>query len=466
MNELTEYLDQFYEEIEPRDFYRAIFPEGELQKKGDQRKEGSSVYRYNGIIVSVTSKKKPDGKPLIKRFTVTDDLEMIDQVCKSDDFSLMSPISYVGKERSAENARYMYAMTVDLDKVRIEDGVPVGLISLLERHIELADRIPKPTYIVSSGTGLHLYYVLESPIALYPETAKRLQRFKHDLTELIWHDTICDIKSKRDIQQEGIYQGFRVVGTITKKGDRARAFQIGSPVSMEYLNGYIQNEDHRVTDISYKKKGLTLQEAREKYPEWYERRVVKKERRGSWHISRNLYDWWKRQILSGATVGHRYHCMTMLAIYAQKCSMYDPKHNPTPVTKEELERDAWEIMDYMESLTVSEDNHFTTDDVMGALQSFDEKWIVYPRSAVEYKSGISIPKNKRNGRSQEVHLQRARAVQMIDYPDGEWREGNGRKSQSEKVIQWRLDHPEGKKVDCIRDTGLSKSTVYRHWNDI
>ena len=45
----------------------------------------------------------------------------------------------------------------------------------------------------------------------------------------------------------------------------------------------------------------------------------------------------------------------------------------------------------------------------------------------------------------------------------DWRKGNGRKSQAEKVIQWRSDHPEGKKADCIRETGLSKSTVYRHW---
>ena len=468
MNELTAFLEQYYDEIEPKEFYRGIFPEGELQKKGELRSDESSVYKYNGIIVSVTGKKKPDGKPLIKRYTVTDDLETIDQVCGVDDFSLMSPISYVGKQRSADNARYMYAIAVDLDKIRIENGVPVGLISLLERHIDLAERIPKPTYIVSSGTGLHLYYVLETPIALYPETAKRLQIFKHDLTDLIWHDTICDIKSKKDIQQEGIYQGFRVVGTITKRGDRTRAFQIGDPVSMEYLNEYINNEDHRITDFSYKRKGLSLQEAKEKFPDWYEKRVVNKERQGAWHVSRNLYDWWKKQILEGATVGHRYHCMTMLAIYAQKCSMYDPKHNPHPVTQEELERDAWELYDHMESLTVSEDNHFMTDDVLGALQSFDEKWIVYPRRAVEYKSGISMPANKRNGQNQKDHLEEARAIRDIrSRRRGEaWDAHNGRKDQAEKVIQWRLDHPDGKKADCIRETGLSKPTVYKWWDEI
>ena len=463
MNELTAYLEQFYDEVEPRDFYRAIFPEGDLQKKGELREKGSSVYKYNGIIVSVTNKKKANGDTLIKRYTLTDDLDMIDEVCQTEDFSLMSPISYVGKERTAENARVMYAIAVDLDKIRIENGVPVGLISLLERHIELAGRIPKPTYIVSSGTGLHLYYVLSEPINLFKDTAKQLQIFKHDLTDLIWHDTICDIMSKKEIQQEGIYQGFRVVGTVTKTGDRARAYQIGDPVSMEYLNRYILNEAHRVTDLSYKRKGLTLQEAKEKYPEWYESRVVRKVKRGSWHISRNLYEWWKRQILSGATVGHRYHCMTMLAIYAQKCSMYDPKHNPDPVTREELERDAWKLFDHMESLTIAENNHFTTDDVMKALLAFDEKWIIYPRRSVEYKSGIYIPANKRNGRKQADHIRLMNFVRDEINHNTDWRNKEGRPDKIDQVRQWRQDHPEGKKADCIRETGLSKSTVYRHW---
>lgn len=32
------------------------------------------------------------------------------------------------------------------------------------------------------------------------------------------------------------------------------------------------------------------------------------------------------------------------------------------------------------------------------------------------------------------------------------------------MLRWRLDHPRGKKADCIRDTGLSKPTVYKWWD--
>lgn len=462
MNAMTRWLETYFDEVEPREFYREIFPEGSFQKKGEQE-SGT----YNGLLVAVQNEKNKDGTPKVKKFIVTDDLDIIDEVCQTDDFCLMSPISYAGRSRTAEHARFLYAFAVDLDRLRYKDGEPIGLLSLWERHIELMDRIPKPTFIVSSGTGLHLYYVLTDPIAMFKDTSQRLQAVKRDLTSLIWHDTIVDIDSVRDIQQEGIYQGFRIPGTITKTGSRARAFLTGERISigelLRYTEGFRRDREKLEEKQFVKKKSLTLAKAKELYPDWYERRIEKKEPKGVWHVSRNVYEWWRRKIFEGATVGHRYYCIMMLSIYARKCSMYDEKHNPNPVTLEELERDAFGLLDHMEKLTNDESNHFTTDDVLKALEAYNEKWITYPRNSVENRSGIRIDANKRNGRKQVDHLRRARAVQAVDYPSGEWREGNGRKSKEEIVREWLLAHPGGKKADCIRDTGLSKPTVYKWW---
>lgn len=33
------------------------------------------------------------------------------------------------------------------------------------------------------------------------------------------------------------------------------------------------------------------------------------------------------------------------------------------------------------------------------------------------------------------------------------------------VVQWRKQHPEGRKADCHRDTGISWSEVARYWDD-
>ena len=158
--------------------------------------------------------------------------------------------------------------------------------------------------------------------------------------------------------------------------------------------------------------------------------------------------------------------MMMLAIYARKCSMYDPKHNPDPVTEEELKKDAFELMDHMESLTNDEDNHFTTGDVLDALEAFNEKWITYPRISVEYKSGIRIKANKRNGRKQKDHIKLMNYVRDEINQNTDWRAGNGRKSKREIVQKWRADHPEGTPGEAVKDLKIGRSTVYRHWETL
>jgi len=469
MNAMTEWLTQYFDEVEPKEFYREIFPVGSFQKKGQKRKSKDDEWIYNGLMVTVGKEKREDGSPIVKKFVVTDDLDMIDKVGKTDDFCLMSPVSYVGRKRSADHARFLYAFAVDLDRLRVEGDDPVGLRTLWNNHIELTDRIPKPTFIVSSGTGLHLYYVLTEPVAMFKDSSRKLQDIKRDLTSLIWHDSIVDIKDVREIQQEGIYQGFRVPGTITKNGDRTRAFLTGDKIEIEeiirYTEGFRKSRE-RLDGTHFVKKGkLTREKAKELYPDWYERRIKNNQPKGVWHISRNVYDWWKAEIEKGAVVGHRYYCVMMLAIYARKCSMYDEKHNPNPVTKEELERDAFGLLDHMEALTNSEDNHFTTSDVLEALEAFNEKWITYPRNSVEFKSGIRIKANKRNGRKQALHLQIARSTQDIIYNQNgdDWRAGNGRKPKKAIVQEWRASHPDGIKADCIRDTGLDRKTVSKWW---
>lgn len=42
--------------------------------------------------------------------------------------------------------------------------------------------------------------------------------------------------------------------------------------------------------------------------------------------------------------------------------------------------------------------------------------------------------------------------------------GNGRPSKEKIVLDWRKQNPRGRKVDCIRETGLSKPTVYKYWD--
>ena len=444
-NILTKYLYTYYDEIEPKEFYREIFREGELQEKGVYDKG-----KYNGIIVEVTKEKLKDGRNKILRHTVTDDLDKIDEVIERDNFCLMSPISYIGKTRNSDNARALYALTIDLDGLIIKNGDdPTGLKTLFHQ-IENIDRIPMPTYIVSSGTGLHLYYVFEKPIMLFPNVVKQLQKYKRELTRIVWQGYITKLED--NVQYESLFQGFRVVGTVTKKGERARAFQTGNRVTMEYMNEFVRDE-FRTDDFVYKS-NLRLKQAKEKYPNWYEKRIVKKLPKGTWICKKAVYDWWKDRIENEAKTGHRYYCMMMLAVYARKSG----------IELEELEKDAFMFMDKFDKLPSSEDNPFTEKDVIDALQAYDDRYMTYPINSISYLTDIYIEKNRRNYRKQKDHIKIMNTMKTLKKQLGE-EVKEGRPSKEQIVKEWRLSNLNGKKADCIRATGLDKKTVYKWWDN-
>ena len=459
---VLEWLRDNFPSVSPMSFYRGIFPEGELEKKGER-----VTGKYCGIIVEITGDRKPDGKRKIKRYSITDELDAVEKVISGDNFCLCSPISYAGKQRTADHARMVYALAIDVDKIRMKPdrrtGEPEGLRDLYHQ-MTTAKYLPMPTYMVGSGNGLHLYYLLENPLPLHQNIATELQRLKRELTRKVWNGYIVSIEDSREIQQEGIYQGFRMPGTVTKNGGRAEAFLTGEKVSLEYLNSFVE-EPHRAKEAEgYRRQGqIRLSEAKDKYPDWYDRRIKKKEARKAIPFSRAIYDNWLQRIRREAKVGHRYYCLMTLAMYAQKCSYYDEKRNPHPVTREELERDSLSLFDHMESLTDDENNHFSNDDILAALDSFDEKWLSYPRSSIEYRTGITIPAQERNGRKQSVHLRIARNIlEILNEDNGS--NLQGRKSKAGIIRSWRKDHPDGNKAQCSRETGTDYKTVLKWWD--
>lgn len=446
---IDEYLETFCEEVTPKEFYRTIFPAGELEERG---KYVSG--KYCGIAVQV-----PKQGRRFKRYSLTDELSTIDELCASDCFTLMSPISYAGKERKSDNARFLYAMAIDVDGIQLRDanGAPEGMATLFyqfDGHGP-SNYLPLPTFIVFSGTGIHLYYVFEEAIPLFPNVVKELSKLKKRLTWQLWTQGVVDRQHREHIQYESLFQGFRVPGTITKAGGRARAFMVdhGKKVTLEYLNQFVP-DSYKAGSLVYKSK-LTLKDARKKYPEWYEKRIVQKRPRGTWTCKRDLYDWWKRKIVEGGVDGHRFWCIMTLATYAVKCD----------IPREELEADAMGFIDLLDSRGTRPDNPFTADDVLSALEAYNDKYIRYPIHAIEDRTGIQIPRNRRNGRKQVVHLRVARAIQAInDEVNGTtWRNTEGRPSKEHIVRDWQARNPGRRKADCIRETGLSRPTVYKYW---
>jgi hypothetical protein len=402
---LNDYLENYFDEVSPREFYRDIFPAGELEEQGVQ-----IPGKYNGVAVELLPKEQYDlGDKLkhnAKRYLLTDGLEILDQLLESDNFIIISPISYAGKSRQSNNARFIYAIAIDLDGITEEH-----YLTDLFHQIEI-EYLPKPTYTVWSGSGLHLYYQLEKPIPCFKNIVKQLAEFKTELTKKIWNVYVSELYQKPQI--ESLFQGFRLVGGITKGGNRTRAYSTGSKVTMEYLNTFVP-EEAAVKQFTYKS-DLSLQEAEKKYPEWFKRRIIEKKPRGTWTANKAVYDWWLGKLNSQIATGHRYYGIMVLAIYAKKCG----------VSRDILEHDAYGLIEKMEELTISEDNHFTREDVLAALEMFNDNYITFPIDSISTLTAIAIEKNKRNGRKQADHIKLMNFIRDEINHNTDWRNKDGR----------------------------------------
>lgn len=442
----NEISNKGYRSVCAIDFYDDIFGDDlEEHRLPEDYRSGE----YGGIAVEripTNDSKKYRGK----RVTVTEgNMELYDLIERSENFCMIAPVSYIGKHRTNKNARYLYALVIEIDDIEPKNGIDELFYSWRRKNLTM----PQPTYVVCSGSGLHLYFVFERPIPLFQNMFEQLSDVKTYFTTLFWNKYVTNSHQKEKIQYESINQPFRCVGTVAKNGRAyTMAFQTGEKVTIEYFNKFLPT--NKQMNSIYKSK-LTLAQAKELYPKWYQNRIVEGKERGHWNRHEGIYYNWIEKMKEGAVVGHRYSCLENLCSLAVQCN----------IAPEQVEKDCRELAEVLEELTEKEDNHFTEYDILCALKTYhnaDEGAYRRKIDFVSKKTGIELIPNKRNGRKQVDHLKRARAVQMVDYPNHEWA---GRPDKQKIVEEWQESHPEGRKADCIRDTGLSKPTVYRWWKE-
>lgn len=429
--EKEQHLQTYLEQATPYEFYRDLWPEGTFERIGcpDDSKP-------NGLALDIKGKGKAT------HYILTDGLEQLDELLDKD-FVITSPISYFGRRRTGRNARYAYAIAFDLDGVQMPQLRDV--LHQSEREI-----IPKPTYIVNSGRGLHLYYFLQNPAPLLPHVQSCLKELKYALTRQIWNRYTS---TRKDVEVQGILQGFRMIGSPSKLGKEfpVTAYQMGDRVTLDYLVGFVpetSGERKRVFDALDSR--VSLEQAKEKYPEWYQRRIVEKQPRGRWTVKRDLYDWWLDRVRNEINVGHRFFgCMT-LAIYAVKCG----------IDEDELREDAYSLLDEYDAMSVEDTNRFTEDDIEAAIGIYNDSYCTFPRDDIGKVTGLSMPVNKRNGRKQDLHLKIARATRDILHPDNAWM-GTGRPAKEQLVKEYAAEHPEASVTEIARALNISRPTVYK-----
>ena len=432
-----------YDEVDPLDFYREIFPVGSFQEQGNQeRKSGNGMLLY----------KNEQGNHWYK--LIFDDLSEIPNWYGKEDIFIKSA-SFIGKKTKNENASMIYALVFDLD------GQGLNELHMIMQFMRNGTNIPKATFVVLSGHGVHLYYVLEQPIRATMNNIRKLNKLKEGMTKLIWNRYTSNIDK---IQFQYCLQGFRMVGSASKMGKRypVRAYRFSEQhYTIEELVSWIPKlkewDEYRI-DMT-ERDTVPKETAKKLWPEWYEYRITQG-KSNKWHIKRDLYDWWKNKIVEGATYGHRYFCLMCLAIFAIKCD----------ISEEELKRDALALVPLLDKLSNDTDpkSRFTEEDALCALHGYRDNFKTWGRDKMALVSAIPLPPNKRNYRLQSEHIRIMNAVREVLHPNGSWINKNGRPqgsgTKAEQIKLWRLANPTGKKNDCERALGVSRHTVLKWWN--
>lgn len=474
---------------DPDTFYRSMFGNGFLQQEN-----GTADGKPNAIVIEDTGVDKEyvgrDGsiktKRHIRRYTVHDDLRLLEELrlrsIRENTFMFLSPISYFGKSRDHRNARFLHAFMIDLDYVG--ETELANLLHQMERGV-----IPYANYLVSSGTGLHVVYLLRDPIPMMTRYIAGLQAIKSALTDRVWNaNTSASDPEKK--QQQGIYQGFRMVGSVTKLNG-----EIGNPkIKQPYVVECFSHDETPPATISYLlsfipelknaagmsdleaaaeitrglRKHTTIDEAKELWPEWYEARIVKGEPRKGFLFPKTAYDHCLEVISEQVSVSHRYWCVFYLAVMANKCG----------VSLEELEEDAYGLVKRFDDLSVDPSNRFTARDVEAALEAFEggsasgrsrryTKEFCERHAAVSWGENAGVRKNQPEKRLPlEDSLKVARLTRDLNQRRAGtnwWDNGNreGAPTKAMKVWEAALKNPGKSHAAIARIAGVSRPTVIK-----
>lgn len=389
----------------------------------------------------------------------------------------ISPCLFYANWRKKRLLNYVSAFVLDIDKLRPWH---------LQRFIRLFEegRLLMPTFIANSGSGVHFYYLLDQML----RCDSNYHEAENQIAEAVYNGLYNEIIKKEkwsDAQRHWIGQDYRVVNSRTKLNQISKIYKVGETYTIEQLIDYFDIKIDRKKRYASKRmvkyagniaRDLKLDppdytNAKETYTfikankdEAYRFREQRREERAKKAAkgkkAKRPVTWYKNTLAymqDHTQPGHRFSAMKALAIIAFKESV------PREVFVDDIEA----LSEYWSAFNWKGDR-FNEKNVEAIVRLFDNgsKYSNTTSEVLEQWLGYKFKRigNKRNGRSQEEHLGRARAVQAFDDPEGSWRNKEGRPSAEQTVQEYRKAHPEAKKADCIRDTGLSKPTVYKWWD--
>ena len=352
------------------------------------------------------------------------------QQCEDRNDMLMGGCTYFNNWISKKSAKDIYSFIIDMDNVY--SGT---LLNALRQDWRTAngEELPMPTYIVNSGTGLHLYFVLTEPIPNYKATTENLDKLYRALAI---QQTTKRVYLKKQVQWFG--QDFRMAGGMNKYNWKNTVFRVGEKWDIDELGKAVGLKD--VHFVRYGEK-RTKKPTGERKP---------RANRQGWRTNRAFYDYAVRECRAKTKEGNRYTSMCALSVIAWKCN----------VPQEELEKDLLSLLpDYNKGAT----RQIKEKEIYSAMKMYNPKAMLTQRHSLENWQGWEYKPIKRNGRKQAEHIKLMNFVRDEINGNKDWRNKEGRPTKEYIVREYLALHPNATKTDVVRNTGLTYNTVRKYW---
>lgn len=366
----------------------------------------------------------------IRTMSVEDAIVMSE--CRND--VLLGGSTYFNNWISKRSAKDIHAFIIDYDNAysgvllkALQDGWanPNG------------EQYAYPTYIVNSGTGLHLYFVFNEPIPNYKSATENLDKVYRALA----------IQQSRRVyvtpQVQWFGQDFRMGGGLNKYGWENTIFRVGELWDIDELAKAVG-----LTDIHFTRYG----EKRTKKPNQEHKKSHNKKRVNGWKTNKAFYNYSLEHCRTNTKEGNRYLSMCALSCIAWKCG----------VDIETLEND---LLNLLPTYNKDAKRIIKPKEIKSALKMYNDKAILTQRQSLEHWQGWKYePKIKRNGLKQEQHLTIARTIKQVKKTMGIMKQ-EGRPNKQHLIEQWQQSNPKGIKADCIRTLNIDRKTVSKYWNN-
>ena len=338
--------------------------------------------------------------------------EALDMAASRSDMYVY-PCSFFNDYVNTATLERLYAFTMDLDHICIAD------IKMLEASHWFG---LTPTYVVNSGSGLHVVYMLSIPVECYHWTIPLLNQIYKKLKNRFYRP-----EDGYEVDYgTSLIQSYRLVGGLTKAGNIAAAYRVGQVWGIEQMAA--------VTGVAWKRPGEdTVRQPR-----------VRKDRDNIGMLPsgrRGFYTSTLARVREETPEGNRYMAMFALAVIAYKCRV--------PVS--ELERDLYSLLDTFNDRAIS--SVVRDREIQKAIKGYNRKAKFAKADKLEEWLGFAFArKTKRNYQSRDAHLQLARKS----------RNDKQRAQKIGQLLAYLNDHPQASNTELSEMLAMSRSTICKY----